>query len=197
MSQATIYDDTLIITQVSEGDEYAFRTLFDNYRDKIFFIAFKITRVESSAEDVVQEVFIKLWLHRQKLRKLDNFSAYLNTITRNHIFSQLRKLSTEEVYLRELIQSGQMEGKDVSDMVLYNELRKMYDAAVARLTPQQKKVYQLGKIDGKKYEEIASLLDISKETVKNHMVKATTSIKAYLADHQDFLALTILAICSQ
>jgi RNA polymerase sigma-70 factor (ECF subfamily) len=196
LSQAAAYDESSILAQVSGGDEAAFRKLFDIYRDKIFFIAFKITKEESSAEDVVQEVFIKLWLNRQKLRELDSFVAYINTITRNHIFSQLRRLATEEVYLKDLVSSHHPESKDASDVILYNELKKMLDTAVARLPPQQKKVYQLGKIDGKKYEEIASLLNISKDTVKEHMTKASASIKAYLVRNEGLLALTILVIRS-
>jgi RNA polymerase sigma-70 factor (ECF subfamily) len=196
LSQVSAYEESSILAHVAEGDEIAFRKLYDLYRDKLFFIAFKITRDESSSEDVVQEVFIKLWLNRQKLLELDSLAAYLNSITRNHIFSQLRKLATEEVYLRDLINSHRPESKDGSDQVLYNELKKMLDTAVARLPPQQKTVYQLGKIEGKKYDEIASLLNISKETVKNHMTKATASIKAYLGDHQGLLALTILVIRS-
>ncbi len=196
MSQVSAYDEFSILAQVAEGDEVAFRKLFDNYRDKIFFIAFKITRDESSSEDVVQEVFIKLWLHRQTLRELESFAAYLNTITRNHIFSQLRKLATEEVYIRELMNSYHPGSKDAEDAILYNELKKMLDTAVAHLPPQQKKVYHLGKIEGKKYDEIAALLNISKDTVKEHMAKASASVKAYLVRNEGLLALTILVIRS-
>jgi len=179
---------------VAEGNENAFRILFDKYRDKIFSVAYKITKEEALAEDVVQEVFIKLWLHKEKLPALDNFGAYLNVLTRNHIFSQLRKLATEENYLRELIRQHELENKNQPDVVLYNELRKMLTIAIASLPPQQKKVFQLGKMEGKKYDEIASILNISKETVKDHMMKASGAIKAYLQRNEGLLYMLVLFI---
>ncbi len=178
---------------MSEGNENAFRTLFDQYRDKIFSIAHKITKEDSSAEDVVQEVFIKLWLNKEKLPHLDNFAAYLNTVTRNHIFSQLRRIATEEAYLTELITTANAE-RFSSDEIAYGELKKMLTNAIANLPPQQKKVYQLGKLEGKKYDEIAAMLNISKETVKDHMTKATASIKRQLLRNEGLLTFAIVVI---
>jgi RNA polymerase sigma-70 factor (ECF subfamily) len=70
----------------------------------------------------------------------------------------------------------------------------MLTIAIASLPPQQKKVYQLGKMEGKKYDEIASLLNISKETVKDHMMKASGSIKAYLLRNEGLLYMLVLFI---
>lgn len=193
MPNGLSYNEIDLLKKVAEGNEPAFRTLFDLHRDKIYYIAYRLLKTEAASEDVVQEVFIKLWLNREKLAPLDNFPAYLNTITRNHIFSQLRKLATEEAYLRELIAREKIAGdKDPADAVAFNELKRLLSEAVTQLSPQQKKVYQLGKIEGKKYEEIADALQISRETVKNHMVEALRSIKTYLRRHEQLLIILLL-----
>ena len=186
------YIEKELLLQVAEGNETAFRTLFDRHRDTIYSIAWRLTKENSAAEDVVQEVFIKLWVHKEKLPEINSLSAYINTLTRNHIFTQMRKLATEEAYLRELIATEKLSA--TPDAVLYNELKKVLGEAVAQLSPQQKKVYQLGKMEGKKYEEIADLLHISRETVKNHMSDALKSIKSFLLKHEGLLTWLVLMI---
>jgi len=78
--------------------------------------------------------------------------------------------------------------------VIYNELKKVLGEAVSRLSPQQKKVYELGKLEGKKYDEIAGILHISRETVKNHMSEALKSIKSFLLKHEGLLTWLVLLI---
>jgi len=182
---------------VSEGDEYAFRQLFDQYRNKIFSIAWKITGVKSAAEDVVQEVFIKLWMNKEKLAEVENFNAYLNTITRNHIFNNLRKVAYEQTFLEDLIRQQSVNTIDVSDPVLYNELQNLVHRAIQQLTPQQKKVFQLSRTDGLKHAEIAARLNLSRSTVKDHIVEALRSIRTFLNAHEDLTSLlVILHLCS-
>lgn len=176
--------DKALILQVSEGDEYAFRLLFDQYRNKIYSIAWKIIRVKSVAEDVVQEVFIKLWINKEKLAEVENLDAYLNTITRNHILNNLRKVAYEQTFLEDLVREHSVSVNNVSDPVLYNELQDLVHKAIQRLSPRQKKVFQLSRTEGLKHAEIAAQLNISQSTVKDHIVEALRSIKAFLNAHE-------------
>ena len=185
MQESKSYNDKALILQVFEGDEHAFRELFDKYRNKIFSIAWKITGFETSAEDVVQEVFIKLWINKEKLPEIENLDAYINTITRNHIFNNLRKIAYEQSFLQELFLKQPQNIKNAPDQVLFNELQNLVNKAVQQLPPQQKKVYQLSRIEGLKHEQIAGNLNISQSTVKGHMVEALRSIKAFLNAHAD------------
>lgn len=185
--------DKALILQVSKGDKCAFRTLFDQYHNKIFSIAWKITGVKSAGEDVVQEVFIKLWMNKEKLAEVENFNAYLNTITHNHIFNNLRKIAYEQTFLEDLLREQSIIIKNVSDPILYNELQNLVHKAIQQLTPQQKKVFQLSRVHGLKHAEIAEKLNISRSTVKDHMVKALRSIKTFLNANECFISLLILS----
>ena len=164
---------------MSEGDQDAFRTLYDRYRNKIFSIAWKLIGAETLAEDVVQEVFIKLWVNKEKLSDLDYFNSYLNVITRNYIFNHLRKLASEDAYLRELTVKGEPT-QDSFDTLVYNELQDTLKKAIAHLPPQQKKVYLLSRNEGLKHQQISDILHISRSTVKSHMVEALRFIKDFL-----------------
>ena len=191
MLQSLSNIDTALILQVSEGDEYAFRLLFDQYRNKIFSIAWKITGVKSAAEDVVQEVFIKLWMNKEKLTGVKNFNAYLNTITRHHILNNLRKVAYQQTFLEDLIREQSVNTEKVSDPVLYNELQNLVHRAIQQLSPQQKKIFQLSRTQGLKHAEIAAQLNISRSTVKDHMVEALRSIKIFLNTHGSLIGLLI------
>lgn len=167
-----------LLNNVAKGDQAAFRQLFDCYRGKVYVIAFRILQSESEAEDVLQDVFTKLWLNREKLTGILHFNAYLNTLIRNHIFNGLRKKAYEEDFLwASLQESRNEEGYQVIEL---NELKELLHKAMNTLPPQQKKVFQLGRLEGLKHEEIAAELGISKETVKKHMAAALRYIKYFL-----------------
>ena len=181
-----------LLIQASQGDEKAFRELYNMYRSKIYSIACKLTGVESAAEDIVQEVFIKLWMHRDKMSEINYFNSYLNTITRNHIFNTLRKIAHEDAFLRNLLSKSEKTDKDSFDTVVYNQLQKLVNSAVELLPPQQKKIYLLSRSEGLDHKEIAEKLHISKSTVKGHMVQALRFIKKYLTAHTDHALMVLI-----
>lgn len=179
-----------LLIRVSKGDEGAFRQLYDLYRKKIYSIAFKLIRIESVAEDAVQEVFLRLWLHREKLTEINYFTSYLNIVTRNYILNALRKMAHEDAFLRNLVSESKRK-KEEFDVVVFNQLQNLINKAVDRLPPQQKKVYLLSRGENLSHEEIAHQLNISRSTVKGHLISALKFIKSYLLSHADFLLLIL------
>lgn len=176
-----IVDELLL--RLAEDDPSAFRILFDACSPKVYSIAYKFLKSQSLAEDVVQEVFAKLWIKKNELHQLRDFNAYLNTITHNHLFNQLKKLAHAEKFLQYQKQNNRQQDNSVAAVIELNELNYTIAKAMSRLSTQQKKVYHLGKIQGLSYEQIATQLQISKETVKTHMSEALRSIKTYLLQH--------------
>ncbi len=184
---------------ISEGNKEAFRCLFDNYRNKIFSIALKFTGEKQASEDVVQEVFIKLWTNRANLSGIRNFNAYLNTVVRNHLFNHLRKIAHEQAVVKKMaiVQSGQ-QIDEVFDGLYYKELYSLVNKAVNQLSPQQQKVYNYSRIEGLKHHEIAQAMGISPSTVKGHIVEALKHIKNAISATQEIDAIIlffILFIC--
>jgi RNA polymerase sigma-70 factor (ECF subfamily) len=177
---------------VSEGNQEAFRQLFDNYRNKIFSISWKITGSQSAAEDVVQEIFIKIWLKKESLLKVENFDAYLNRMVRNHIFNCLRKIANEKSLIQKLEEKPIQQNNDCLEKVAYHELESIVQNAVKLLPPQQKRVYYFSRIEGLKYDEIAEKMGISASTVKGHITGALNHIKSVILSKNDSVLLLIL-----
>ena len=184
--------DRELILMVSVGNEDAFRKFFDRYRNKIFSIACKIIGLQSAAEDVVQEVFIKLWLKKESLPEVENFNAYLNMMVRNHIFNYLRKVAYQEGFLQKLTSKPIQKYNDGFDSVCYHELEGLVHKAVDQLPPQQKIVYNFSRVDGLKHEVIAEKMGISRSTVKGHMVEALSHIKNFLLSKEELVIFLIL-----
>jgi len=180
------YSEAEIIAHVAEGDDKSFSLLYERYYSKVYGIAFKILKSAPYAEDVLQDVFIKIWNNRTKLKEVNDFNAYLNAVTRNHIFNQLRKKAHESYYIKEQASINTADTNQTIDDVLYHELNRSLLEAVSKLPPQQKKIFQLSRMHGLKQEEIADSLKISLGTVKKHMMVSLKFIRSYLSSVHNF-----------
>lgn len=177
------YDEKELLALIALGNQAAFTQLFDRYRRKVLFIASDLLRSNEAAEDVLQNVFTKIWLNRARATEINQFSAYLNRMIRNEVFDLLRK----KAYLDEFIGSNidNVEGEEVHKFESREEFDKKQQRvmdAIKKLTPQQKRIVQLCGLEGHKQAEAAKLLGVSKETVKKHMADALKNIRTFLRD---------------
>lgn len=150
-----------------------FDETYRQYRHKVYQHALSLTRSQSASEDILQEVFIKIWLMKHELSEIENIEAFLFIVTRNFSTSYLRRQRTE----RKNFQTYQL---TQPKYVQPDEPDEVYDCisdAIESLAPQQKLVYKLGRNYGWKREKIALSLKLSPLTVKAHMQNALRSLK--------------------
>lgn len=190
---ACTYNDKELLLRVSVGDTNAFTTLFHQYKDKVYSIAFKITGSASIAEEVVQDVFEKLWTKREALPNVEHFTAWFNTIIRNHLFNLVKRSIAREARETTYASTNIAFQQQADQKILLKEAEELLEKALYTLPPQQKKVYRLIKEDGMKKEEVASQLNLSPETVKAHLSKAVKSIRAYCLAHMDHPLMLLLS----
>ncbi len=179
---------------VAGGDRIAFAALYEQYRRKVYFIAWRMLGTETEAEDVQQEIFTKIWLGREKLALIEQFSSYLNTLIRNHVYNALRKKANETAYIEQTFQKAAAEPDEPFRAAEINQLQSLLRQAISRLPAQQQKVFELVRIEGRPHKEVAGLLGVSKETIKKHMMEAQRKIKAFF-DSQGLQ--TLIFILSQ
>ncbi|QNK61074.1 RNA polymerase sigma-70 factor [Pedobacter sp. PAMC26386] len=168
-----------LIFKVAAGDQKAFTELFERYQTLVYDFSIRLTRSKTHAEEIVQNVFIRIWVNRSNLSHIENFGAYLNRATRNHSFTVLKKLAAQALSEIELTEQVIPGGTNAEHLLLYNDSAKILKTAVDKLPPQRKLVYELCHEQGLKYEEVAAKLNISPGTVHTHMKLALKTIRAH------------------
>jgi RNA polymerase sigma-70 factor (ECF subfamily) len=181
-----------LLEKTANGDERAFRCLFDRYQPKVYSFAMYITRSTYLSEEIVQEVFMKIWITRKGLADIEHFGAYLKTIAKNIASNYLKRLAHEQLILQKMAEEAPPSEANLENEVIMNELQRILDEAIATLPPQQQKVYLLHRYDNLKQEEIARQMQISYYTVKEHMKKALKTIRTYVEQRIDLIILVAL-----
>lgn len=184
-----MYDENEIITLVSQGDEHAFANLFEHHQNKVYGVALKLTHSTTLAEEIVEDVFCIIWTRRSTLMEIQNFNAYLFTITRNHVYKSLKQIA-KNYQTVQLTENSQTIAPDAADdYTLDKEYTSILHEAVTRLPKQQKEVYSLIKERGLKREEAASVLNLKPETIKFHLAEAMKNIRSYCTLYLDMILL--------
>ena len=173
-------NETDLLALVANGDEKAFATLFHHYRPKIYSYAFHLFRNIGLADELVQEVFLKVWLNRNKLPHILKFESWIFIITRNQVFDTLKQMAREAAARKQMAHFLDPEADLVEDHVLTKENEARLQNALNHLSPQQKLIFTLSRQEGMKHEEIATRLNISRNTVKTHLVHALKTLKDLL-----------------
>lgn len=162
-----------LLTRLKNGDMLAFDRVYELYSHKLFSFVFKILKNEAEADDIVQEVFLKIWESRHKLEDYKLLNSYIFTIAYNNSIDLIRKRINNTKYLEHLKNSAVINSTpNVISQIEFNELNIQAEKLIANLPERQKQVYLLHREKGLTYPEIAEKLGISKNTVENHMAKA-------------------------
>ena len=190
----TLYNEKDLLQLVSKGDELAFRQIFNTYHGKLYSYIIKITDSRETAEDTVNDVFLKLWLNKEKLLEIENLNAYLYRMAHNHAYNGLRRMAKQILIISELEKTAGHEYSGPDDKLLRKELREMIHAAIGKLTPQQRAVYKMSREESLKQEDIARQLNISIFTVKKHLTDALNCLRKEISDSYGSLAVAYFAI---
>ena len=188
------YNEKELLARVAEGDEHAFRMLYDMHRKKIYALGLFLTKSETSSQELVQDVFMKIWEKRDQLREIDYFNAWLRTVARNTAVNYLRARAMEKLGLARMSTLPEEDRRFTENEAADREYAQLLRAAIDRLPTQQQKVYILHRQQGLPHEKIAEQLDISVFTSKKYMKLALRSIRKFLGNSIDTLVLAAIAI---
>ncbi|WP_319481819.1 RNA polymerase sigma-70 factor [uncultured Draconibacterium sp.] len=180
-----------LINRFIDGDKTAINDLYAEYSPRLYRFAIAYLKSESEVLDIVQEVFVNVWINRNKLKKDSNLDAYLFTVAKNTLVSVFRKKLSEKDYLEHLRNKSITNSIDTESQFNYNQLSDKLSDLVEQLPPQRKKIYQLSKERGLANKTIATELGISVKTVEDHLSKASKFIKKNLTEY-GFIALLFI-----
>lgn len=181
------------IQQLIAGDESAFTAVYELYSEKVYRLAFRFLKDKEQSEEIVQETFINLWLSREKLNREGNMWLYLYVISKRLSLNALRQVGKSSHLFENLLRHISELQNTTEEEVLAHDLENYAVKLIEKLPRQQQLVFKLSRVEGLSHKEIAEQLQISPNTVKNHMVEALKTLKMHLK-YSDFLYLVVLFI---
>ena len=171
------------------GDVQSFELLYQYFHRDLYRFALHILKAEPLAQDVVQDVFVRLWENRSKLDKTLSIKSYLFTICRNLSLNVLEKAANEAKLHEEIIQA-------YSPALPSDDLKEVYEklaqTAFDQLPPVRRRVFEMAKIEGHNYQQIAQQLHISPGTVSDHIVKANRFLREFVKTRHPSTILLLL-----
>ena len=171
--------------------EDVFRFIYDAYQRPVFSFAFYLTKSRDSAEDITQEVFIRLWEKRANLNEETFLLAYLKKMTQNRVMDIFRKAGRDKNLQEKIWHHMSAAEGYTPDPIMEKELAAVYLEALDRLPPQQRLVFTLRRDENLSYQQIADQLGLSRNTVRNHLTVAVHSIRHYVSENAELGAVVI------
>jgi RNA polymerase sigma-70 factor len=168
-----------IVEALQNGDHKAFEDIFIAYFGKVKYFLNGLLKSESDAEELAQDIFVKLWINRQSINPQKPFNAYIYTIARNTAFNYIKHKSVEEAFLENC---NHLEEADCSDEILFaKEISLLVEMTVCRMPSQRGKIYRMSRNEGIPNDEIAGKLGLSKKTVENQLSLALQEIRRVIS----------------
>ena len=171
-----------IIQRLKKDDKSAVDELFGYYYPRLYHFSKSILKIETEIDDILQEVFVKIWLNRQKISSAETFNAYIFTITKNEVLNLIRSKLKHHTFKEELYLRSVAEEYQTQNHLEYNEIKIAIDRLVEDLPEKRKQVFILSRTEGLSNKEIALQLNISEKTIEDHITHAIKHIKSSLKD---------------
>ncbi len=182
MREETLFSEKQLFEKINEESEWAFQVLFKRYYPRMLSFVGKVVKSPYVAEEIVQEVFIRLWENRYMLNEVKNPKDYLFIMVRNHALNYLRAAAREQSRREQLWEDLEKRAANIHATLEEQEAGQWLEKIVAKLSPQQQKVFRLSREQGLSHQEIANELHLSKNTVKKHVAESLKTFKLYLKE---------------
>lgn len=176
-------DEKDLFASAADGDSVAFTTIFDHYSPRIFAFVLKVAKSQPAAEDITQEVFLKLWTSREKFLEIKSYNSYIFTMAFNYTINYIKRNSWETSKLRQIKNNLNDHSNITEETIDFNESSLLVQQAVHQLPQQKKIIYKLNREQGLSLDQIAEKMNISRNTVRNHLAEAINFIRTYIQQH--------------
>lgn len=184
-----------LVARLTEGDEEAFCSLYGLYKERLTFFALKFLKSNEYAEDIVQDTFTHIWLGRRFINPDIPFSAFLYAVVKNRVLNQLRNLEKKQLLKEHLLKYSFDYTEETNEDILSHDLKELIQQAFETLTPRQQEIFRLSREGQLSYKEIAEKLNISVNTVHDHIALSLSTIRRYLVKYADMKPKTLLLFC--
>lgn len=180
-----------LFISIAAGCQPSFTTLYKQYYNQILSRAMFYCKEKSIAEDITQHVFLVVWNKRITLTGIEKAESWLWTVTRNHALSILRKEAYSRTYINYLKGASEQKEQSPLQVLLNKQKAERIEKIINTLTLRQQQVYRLNRNEGMTYTEIAKLLQLRPDTVKEYMSNALKTIRQMLLLHKGEILINV------
>ncbi|MEI9810850.1 MAG: RNA polymerase sigma-70 factor [Bacteroidota bacterium] len=177
------HDERELLLQLLSGSEQAFEKVYNIYSPRLYGNLLKMVKSGPEAQEILQDVFLKVWNNRQNINIEKSFRSYLFKIAENKVYDFFRKAARDKKKQDQLIAIASSGYILFEEQLLTDENAVILEKAIESLPPQRRLVFRLCKLEGKSYREVSELLGISVSTISDHIVKATRTIREYFENN--------------
>ncbi len=191
MSSTSKNDEKDLLLRLRDGDDGAFAHIYHTYKNRLIANLLGLVKSPDLVEELMQELFLKLWEHRARIDVDKSIQAYLYKVARNLVYDTMRKAMRDRQLYRQLLYSLEEGYSHVEERIIASEYQEQLRKAIDLMPPQQRRVYTLCKLESKTYEEVATMLGISTGTVNVHIKKANAFLKSHFASNPGLTAMLV------
>lgn len=191
MPAETVHNIHDLFSSVADGDPYAFKEIFDTCWPQVYGTSLRLTKSPEQAKDLAQDIFIRLWESREKLRGVQKPQSYIYILSRNLVMDHLRKKIFEPSNIDYLVDYFKSDDAGAQGKMELQELESVLEQAVEQLPGKVKEVFKLSRYEGLTHQQIADKLNISVVSSQTYIVRALRQIREYMARHSDEQALAM------
>lgn len=174
-----IDEEILLLKKLSEGDQRSFESLYLQYRQLVYTGVWKLMKCHDTSQEILQDVFVKVWQNRAKIDTSKSFRAYLYTISQSTVYDYFRRIASDQAKVNQFSKNySAIKTNEIEEQIAFTEVQQHLDTILESMPERCRQVFVLCKIEGRSYDEVAKLLNISTATINNHIVKATRIIKS-------------------
>ena len=169
-----------ILSALAKDQESSLEELYTYFYPRLYEFSRSFLKQEQDIDDILQEVFIRIWLNRKKINDPATFNSYIFTITRNLLLNKLRSRLNNQKLKEEIRKLSIAKEFENLDLVQYQELKKSVEELIDELPGRQQEIFVLSRTEGMSHKEIATKLDITTKTVEYHISMAIKYLREKL-----------------
>lgn len=175
--------EKVLLQQIAQSDEYAFKQIFDLYHKNVFSFVLRFVHSKADAEEIVQDTFFTLWQRRDKLPAIEHPRNYIYTIVRHKTYDYLNQASKNQKALAQIWANMQTEYNNTAELSDLKDVAQLIENGLMQLPKVKQEIFRLSRETGMNHEQIAQHIGLSKSRVKNIIVDVLKYLKHYMATH--------------
>ena len=174
------FNQEKILFELANDNKLALEEIFNYYYPRLYNFSKAFLKLENGIDDILQEVFLKIWKNRKNIKTSQTFNSYIFTITQNLLLNELRSRLNSQKVRGEILKASVAKEYLYFEKVEYNELKEKVEEFMNDLPPRQKEIFQLSRIEGLSHKEIAEKFNITTKTVEYHIGQSISFLKKRL-----------------